>query len=312
MRVFVAGATGVIGRSLLPLLVLDGHEVVGLTRKEERAQLIRELGAEPAIADAFDAAGLRDAVVRARPEVVIHELTDIPRSIDPKHFAAQFDRNNRLRREGTRNLVEAARAAGARRVVAQSVAFMYAHGGGVIHQESDPLALDMTEPAGDTVRALADLEQAVTGAEGIEGVVLRYGYFYGPGTSYASDGAQAKMVKARRFPVVGDGGGVFSFIHVDDAAAATVRAIDAGGAGIYNVVDDEPAPVRDWLPVFADALGAKRPRRVPALLARLVAGPYAAQMMTRSEGASGAKAKAELGLELRYPSWRRGFAEALG
>jgi 2-alkyl-3-oxoalkanoate reductase len=312
VRVFVAGATGVIGRALLPLLVRAGHHVVGMTRSEEKGDLIRELGAEPVVADAFDAERLRGAVAGARPEVVIHELTDIPRSIDPKKFAEQFERNNRLRREGTRNLVDAARAAGARRVVAQSVAFMYAHRGGVLHEEDDPLALDMPDPAGDTVRALADLEEAVTGTDGIEGVVLRYGYFYGPGTSYASDGAQAKMVLRRRFPIVGDGGGVFSFIHVDDAAAATVRALDHGGPGIYNVVDDDPAPARDWLPVLAEAVGAKKPWRVPVFLARVVAGEYAVHMMTRSEGASNAKAKAELGLDLRYPTWRRGFTEALG
>jgi nucleoside-diphosphate-sugar epimerase len=312
MRVFVAGATGVIGRSLVPLLVQDGHEVTGLTHKPEHADLIRGLGAHPAIADALDPDGLHEAVVAARPEVVVHELTHIPRSIDPKKFAEQFERNNRLRREGTRNLVDAARAAGARRVVAQSVAFMYARGDGGLHAETDPLAVDMPEPAGETVRALADLEQAVTGADGMEGLVLRYGYFYGSGTSYASDGAQAKMVMARRFPVVGDGGGVFSFIHVDDAAAATVRALDRGNSGIYNVVDDDPAPVRDWLPVFADALEAPKPRRVPALVARVAAGKYAVQMMTRSEGGSNEKARRELGLELRYASWRRGFAEALG
>jgi nucleoside-diphosphate-sugar epimerase len=308
MRVFVAGATGVIGRSLLPKLVHQGHEVVGTTRKEERTGLIRELGAEAVVADAFDADGLRRAVADAQPEVVIHELTDIPSSIDPKRFTEHFERNNRLRREGTRNLVGAAQAAGARRMIAQSIAFVYRYGGGVLHTEADPLALEM----GDIVRAVADLEDAVTGTEGIEGIVLRYGYFYGPGTSYASDGAQSLMVRSRRFPIVGDGSGVFPFIHVDDAAAATVRAIDHGAPGFYNIVDDDPAPVREWLPVFAQALGAKKPRRVPVFLARWIGGDYAVQMMTRSEGASNRKAKDELGLELRFPSWRRGFVEALG
>ncbi len=308
MRIFVAGAGGVIGRSLLPLLAREGHEVTGMTRKEERAGLIRELGAEPVLADALDADRLRDAVVAARPEVVVHQLTDIPRTIDPKNFAEQFERNNRLRREGTRNLMEAARAAGARRVVAQSIAFVYEYRGGAVHREEDPLALHL----GDIVTAVADLEEAVIGTDGIEGVVLRYGYFYGPGTSYASDGAQAEMVRKRRFPVVGDGAGVFSFIHVDDAAAATVRALDHGSPGIYNVVDDDPAPVREWLPVLAEALGAKKPWRVPAFVARWMGGDYAVQMMTRSEGASNEKARRELGLDLRYSSWRRGFAEALG
>src|SRR5919201_208696 len=308
MRIFVAGATGVIGRSLLPMLVHGGHEVVGMTRSAQKTELVRKMGCEPVVADAFDADGLKRSVAEARPEVVIHELTDIPRAIDPKRFAEQFERNNQLRREGTRNLVAAARAAGARRVIAQSIAFVYAPGGGVLHREDDPLALEM----GDVVGAVADLEAAVTGAEGIEGVVLRYGYFYGPGTSYAADGAQAEMVRKRRFPIVGDGSGVFSFIHVDDAAAATVRAINQGSPGMYNVVDDEPAPVRNWLPVLAQALDAKKPWRAPLFLARWMGGDYAVQMMTRSEGASNEKAKRELGLELRYPSWRRGFVEALG
>lgn len=291
------------------MLAREGHEVVGMTRSEERTPLIRELGAEPAVADAFDADALARAVADARPDVVIHELTDIPRSIDPKHFAEQFDRNNRLRREGTRNLVAAASAAGARRVLAQSIAFAYAQQGGGLRVEDDPLAVDAAGPWGDSVRAVKDLEDAVTGAGG---VVLRYGYFYGPGTSYAADGSQAEMVRKRRFPIVGDGGGVFSFIHVDDAAAATVRALEHGDPGIYNLVDDDPAPVREWLPLYAEALGAKRPWRVPAFLARMIGGEYAVNLLTRSEGASNHRAKAELGLELRLPSWRRGFSEALG
>jgi nucleoside-diphosphate-sugar epimerase len=307
MRVFVAGATGAIGRRLLPLLAEDGHQVVGMTRSEERTALIRELGAEPVIADAFDAERVKTVVTDARPEVVIHELTDIPKSVDPRQFEKQFELNNRLRREGTRNLVDAARAAGARRLIAQSIAFVY-QPAGRLHTEDDPLSVE----AGDVVRAVADLEDAVLHAEGIEGVVLRYGYFYGPGTSYASDGAQAELLRRRRFPIIGDGGGVFSFIHVEDAARATVMALDRGAPGAYNIVDDDPAPVHDWLPVLAEALGAKKPRHVPAFLARLLAGPYAVNMMLRSEGASNHKAKQELALELRYPSWRRGFVEALG
>jgi nucleoside-diphosphate-sugar epimerase len=298
----------VIGRSLLPQLVADGHRVVGMTRSEEKTGLLRELGAEPVVADAFDAGALREAVVEAEPQVVIHELTDIPRRVDPKRYAEQFARNNRLRREGTRNLVAAAQAAGAGRVIAQSIAFVYRYGGGTLHSEDDPLAVEL----GDVARAVAELEQAVMGAEGVEGIVLRYGYLYGPGTTYASDGSQAEMVRKRRLPVVGDGGGVFSFIHVDDAAAATIRALDLGSRGAYNIVDDDPAPVREWLPVYAEALGAKRPRRMPVFLARWIGGQYGVNMMARAEGASNSKAKAELGLQLRYPSWRRGFVEALG
>ena len=297
-----------IGRSLVPQLVQAGHEVTGTTRSAPKTGLIRDLGGHGVVADAFDAKRLRTVVEQARPEVVIHELTEIPKSFDP----SQFERNNKLRREGTRNLVDAAVAVGARRIVAQSVAFMYEHTGKDLHVEDDPLALQMRDPGGDTVRAIHELEQTVTGADAIEGVVLRYGYFYGPGTSYAADGAQGKMLMNRRFPIVGNGDGVFSFIHVDDAAAATVKAIDHGAAGIYNVVDDDPAPLRDWLPELAKAIGAPEPRRVPMWLARLAGGPTATRMLTRAQGASNAKAKAELGLELRYPSWRRGFHEGLG
>lgn len=308
MRVFVAGATGVIGRTLVPQLVQAGHDVTGMTRSAPKTGLIRDLGAHGVVADAFDAKRLRAVVAEARPDVVIHELTQIPRSFDPK----QFERNNQLRSEGTRNLVDAALHAGARRVVAQSVAFMYAHGGSTLHDEADPLAVDLRDPGGETVRAIAELEQTVTGTEGIEGLVLRYGYFYGPGTSYAADGAQGKMLLNGRFPIVGGGDGVFSFIHVEDAAGATVRAVAHGGPGIYNVVDDDPAPLREWLPELAKAIGAPEPRRVPKFVARVVGGRYAVQMLTRAQGASNAKAREELGLELRFASWRRGFAEALG
>jgi nucleoside-diphosphate-sugar epimerase len=283
------------------------HEVTGTTRSEQRASLIHDLGAEPAVVDAFDADGLRAAVAAAQPEVVIHQLTSIPKRIDPRSFEEQFEVNNRLRREGTRNLVEAARAAGARRVIAQSVAFFYEWGGGRAHLEDDPL--DTTSEAGS---ALAELERVVTATEGIEGVVLRYGYLYGPGTGFASDGAQVELLRRRRFPIVGDGDARFPFIHVDDAGAAAVLALDHGAPGIYNVVDDDPAPVRDWLPYLAETVGAPKPRRVPTFLARLIGGEYGVRYMTRAEPASNEKAKRELQLELRYPSWRQGFRDALG
>lgn len=297
-----------IGRSLVPQLVQAGHEVTGTTRSAPKTGLIRDLGGHGVVADAFDAKHLRTVVEQAQPEVVIHELTEIPKSFDPK----AFERNNQLRREGTRNLMDAAVAVGARRIVAQSVAFMYEHSGNGLHEESDPLAIHMRDPGGDTVRAIADLEEIVTGADAIEGVVLRYGYFYGPGTSYAADGAQGQMLMNRRFPIVGDGSGTFSFIHVDDAAAATVKALEHGTPGIYNVVDDDPAPQSEWLPELAKAIGAPEPRHVPLWLARLAGGRFATRMLSRAQGASNAKAKAELGLELRYPSWRRGFHEGLG
>ena len=312
MRVFLAGATGVIGRRLLPLLVDAGHEVTAMTRREERAAGLREMGATPVFADVFDAQGLRAAVDAARPEVVLHELTDLPAALNPRKMDEQTAGNDRIRVEGTRNLVAAALAAGARRLVAQSVAFAYPPAGAGLKTEADPLWDDAPPPWSRSVRALRELERTVTQTEGIEGVALRYGFFYGPGSAYARDGFQAREVGRRRFPIVGKGTGVFSFIHVDDAAAATVAAMERGAPGIYNVVDDEPAAVREWLPVYADALGARPPRRVPAWLARLVAGAQAAGMATQLRGASNAKAKAELGWQPGYASWRQGFREALG
>ena len=312
MKVFLAGATGVIGRRLLPMLVEGGHEVTAMTRSDERAVALREARATPVVCDVFDAQGLRAAVEAARPEVVLHELTDLPANLDPRKMEEQAAGNDRIRTEGTRNLVAAAVAAGARRVVAQSVAFAYAPTGGRPKTEDDPLWDDAPWPWLRSIRALHDLEDAVTQTEGIEGIVLRYGFFYGPGSGYARDGHFAREVARRRMPVVGKGTGTFSFIHVDDAAAATVAAMERGAPGIYNVVDDEPAPMREWVPAYAEALGAKPPRRVPAWLARLLAGRYVASMATALPGASNAKAKTGLGWQPRYPSWRQGLREALG
>jgi nucleoside-diphosphate-sugar epimerase len=243
---------------------------------------------------------------------VVHQLTDIPRAINPRRFGEQFATNDRLRVEGTRNLVEAAREAGARRVIAQSVAFAYAPGGRDTKHEDDPLFLDAPFPFRRSVEAIGELERTVTQTDGIEGIVLRYGYFYGPGTPFAPDGSTAQMVRRRRYPIVGSGEGSFSFIHVDDAAEAAVTALDRGATGIYNVVDEDPARVRDWLPIYADALDAPAPRHVPALLARLLAGRWAVDVMTEQRGASNQKAKAELGWEPRWTTWRKGFREALG
>ena len=309
MRVFVAGATGVIGRRLLPLLNADGHEVTAMTRSDERAAALREAGATPVVCDVFDAEGLRAAVEAAQPEVVLHELTDLPAALDPRKMEEQAAGNDRIRTEGTRNLVAAAVAGGARRMVAQSIAFAYAPGRG-LRKEDDALWDDAPWPWSRSVQALHELEDAVTGTEGLDGVVLRYGFFYGPGSSYADDGHFAREVRRRRLPIVGKGSGVFSWIHVDDAAAATVAAMNRGAPGIYNVVDDEPAPMREWIPAYAAAIGAKPPRRVPVWLARLLAGRYTAAMATSLSGAANAKAKAELGWQPRHPSWRDGFREA--
>jgi nucleoside-diphosphate-sugar epimerase len=312
MKVFLAGATGVIGRRLLPQLTAGGHEVTAMTRSEERAAGLRDAGATPVVCDVFDAVGVRAAMEAARPEVVIHELTDLPPNLDPRKMEEQAAGNDRIRVEGTRNLVAAAVAARARRMVAQSIAFAYAPGGSGLKTEEDPLWDAAPWPWKRSIDALHALENSVTGTEGIDGVVLRYGFFYGPGSSYAPDGHLAGEVRKRRLPVVGKGSGVFSFIHVDDAAAATVAAMERGAPGIYNVVDDEPALLRDWVPAYAQALGAKPPRRVPVWLARLLAGRYTASMATSLGGASNAKAKAQLGWEPRYPSWRQGFREARG
>jgi nucleoside-diphosphate-sugar epimerase len=312
MRVFVAGATGVIGRRLLPLLAGGGHEVTAMTRSDERAGTLAQAGATPVVCDVFDAEGVRAAVEAARPEVVLHELTDLPPNIDPRKMEEQAAGNDRIRSEGTRNLVAAAVAAGARRVVAQSIAFAYAPAGSGPKAEDDALWDDAPWPWSRSVQALRELENTVLQTEGIEGVVLRYGFFYGPGSAYADDGHFAREAKKRRLPVVGKGSGVFSFIHVDDAAAATVAAMERGAPGIYNIVDDDPAPLRDWVPAYADAVGAKPPRRVPTWLARLVGGRYTAAMATTLRGASNAKAKAALGWQPRWASWREGFRSARG
>ncbi len=320
MKVFVAGATGVIGRQLVPQLVARGHEVVGMTRSASKQDLLRTLGARPVVADALDRDAVAQAVASAEPEVIVHELTALsaPMGVrEARHLERSFafTTTNRLRTEGTDHLLAAGRAVGARRFVAQSFgAWRWARTGGAVMTEADPL--DPNPPAAlRTVQAgFLYLERAVTAIEWGEGVVLRYGGFYGPGTSIslAPDAVMAAPIRKRRFPIVGDGGGVFSHVHIDDAAAATVVAVERGKPGIYNVVDDEPAPVREWLPVLASALGAKPPRRVPRWLARLAAGEVATVMMTDVAGASNAKAKRELGWQPRYPSWRQGFAQGLG
>jgi nucleoside-diphosphate-sugar epimerase len=309
MRVFVAGASGALGRTLVPRLVAAGHAVTGTTRSEARAEAIRAAGATPALVDALDADAVRSAVEQAAPEVVVHELTALPERFDPRRSDV-YEATNRLRGEGTRNLLDAARSAGARRFVCQSIAFAYAPGARPeVMDEDAPLNLDAPPPFGEGVRVMDEMERAVLGAEGLDGLVLRYGWFYGPGTYYAEDGSTAQDVRRRRFPVIGSGAGIFSFVHVDDAADATVAAVDRGAPGVYNVVDDEPAAMRDWLPAYAEAIGARRPRRVPVWLARLVAGKMVSTINTQP-GASNAKAKRELGWEPRWRSWREGFREA--
>jgi nucleoside-diphosphate-sugar epimerase len=312
MRVFLAGATGVIGRRLLPLLLAEGHAVIGMTRSPERVEQLRAAGAEAVVADAFDADALKRVVAEAHPDAVIHQLTSIPPRIDPRKMERDFAVNDRLRSEGTANLVAAAKAAGVTRLIAQSVAFFYAPGPpGTLHAERDPLLREdqAPKPVKRSTAALASLERTVLDAGG---TVLRYGYFYGPGSAISREGSTGREVARGRLPIVGSGAGVWSFIHVDDAAAATVAALGADKPGVFNVVDDEPARVAEWIPALAQALGASRPRKVPALLARALAGNYGVAVMTEAQGASNAFAKRELGWSPRYASWREGFETALG
>ena len=317
MKVFVAGATGVLGRQLVPQLVARGHEVVGMTRGASKQNLVRGLGARPIVADALDPDAVAQAVASAEPEVIVHQLTalSMPMSMrDARHpeRSLAFTMTNRLRVEGTDHLLAAGRAVGARRFVAQSFgAFRFARTGGPVQTEADQLDPGLPAPG---LEAILYLEQAVTSIEWGEGIALRYGGFYGPGTStsLAPDAVMAAPIRKRRFPIVGDGGGVWSHVHIEDAAAATAIAVERGEPGVYYIVDDEPAPVREWLPVLASALGAKPPRRVPRWLGRLAAGEVPTAMMTEVRGASNDKAKRELGWRLRYPSWRQGFAQGLG
>jgi 2-alkyl-3-oxoalkanoate reductase len=307
MRIFVAGATGAVGKRLLPLLIEHGHEVVGMTRS--RSEVVKELGAEPAVADGLDRAAVEKAVVDAKPDVVVHELTAIPATPEMRNIDRVFAQTNRLRTDGTDNLLAGARAAGARRFVAQSFAgWPYAREGGPLKTEDDPLDPDPPKPVRQTLAAVKHLERAVTTAEGIEGIVLRYAGFYGPGTSLTPGAGHYEMIRKRRFPIVGDGGGMWSMVHIDDVAGATLAAIERGRPGIYNIADDSPEPIRDWLPAVAEAIGAKPPLRVPRWLGRLLAGEVPTIMMTEMRGVSNAKAKRELGWSPRYPSWREGFA----
>jgi nucleoside-diphosphate-sugar epimerase len=312
LRVFLAGATGVIGRRLVPMLLAAGHELTGMTRTPQRAAALREQGAEAVIADALDAEALTRALRDCAPEVVIHQLTSIPPRIDPRRIEADFELNDRLRSEGTRNLVAAAAAAGARRVIAQSIAFMYAPGpAGTVHREADPLLGDEQAPPAfrRSAAAVRELERSVLEAEG---VVLRYGYFYGPGSAISREGSMAREIARRRMPIVGRGTGVWSFIHVHDAARATVAALGGLRSGAYNVVDDEPAAVAQWLPALAEALEAPAPLRVPTILARVLAGSYGTAIMTRAQGAANELARRELAWTPEHQSWREGFRTALG
>jgi 2-alkyl-3-oxoalkanoate reductase len=311
MRVFVAGATGAIGRHLVPQLLASGHDVVAMTRSPGKTDALRAAGAYPVVVDGLDRDAVFAAVTGAEPEVVVHEMTAITDVGNPRRIDAEFAPTNALRTKGTDHLLEAARAAGARRFVAQSFSgWPNVRQGGPVKTEDDPLDPDPPAPMRRTLDAIRYLERAVAGAEGLEGVVLRYGGFYGPLADMPAKFIET--IRKRRMPVVGAGSGVWSFVHLDDAAAATVAAVEHGAPGIYNIVDDEPAAVTEWLPCLAEALGAKPPRHVPAWLGRLAGGEAAISVMTQVRGSSNAKAKRELGWQPHHPSWRQGFAESLG
>ena len=303
MRVFAAGASGAIGTRLVPQLIERGHDVIGTSRSPEHAERIRALGAQAVVLDLLDARAVRAAVLEAAPDAIVHQATALANVTFSKNLDRSFAATNRLRREGTDALVAAARAAGVSRFVAQSYASMrYARAGTWVKSEDDALDPDPVQAMRETCAAMTYLDDAVTAAGGI---ALRYGGFYG-----ADNDGLVRPVLKRQFPIVGHGSGMSSFIHLDDAAAAAVLALEQEGPAIYNIVDDDPAPVREWLPVLAEALGAKPPRRVPAWLAKLFAGDAGVMLGTTARGASNAKAKRELGWALRYPSWRQGFAVA--
>jgi 2-alkyl-3-oxoalkanoate reductase len=311
MRVFVAGASGAVGSRLIRLLVSAGHSVIGLTRTPAKAEAIERDGAEASVADALNRAAIVAAVTRAKPDVVVHEMTSISAANDLRRFDRLFAATNRLRTQGLDNLLAAAKQAGTPRLIAQSFCgWPFARVGGPVKSEDDPLDPEPPRELRRALWAIRYLENAVTAAPGIAGLVLRYGAFYGGGTGLF-DGPLIDRLRRRRIPLIGDGNGWWSFLHIDDAAAATAIAVERGAPGIYNIVDDEPAPVREWLPALAAMVGARPPRQIPKWLARIAAGEHIVMLMTEVRAGSNAKAKRVLGWRLRHASWRRGFAAVL-
>ncbi len=312
MKIFVTGGTGAIGKFLLPLLLDKGHEVVALTRSAEKAVSLEDLGVSAVIADPLDKQALTAAVRRAEPEVIIHQLTALTKVGSFRKLDQEFALTNRFRTEVTDTLLAAARTIGTRRFIAQSFCgWPYAKKGGPVKTEEDPLDPKPPESFAKTLAAIRYLEDKMRSVAFLEGLALRYGWFYGPGTGIGKGGTVYKMVRKRKLPVIGGGGGIWSFIHISDAALATVAAISHGASGIYNVVDDEPAKVSTWLPALAKAIGAKPPYRIPHWLGELIIGKEGVSMMTQIRGASNAKAKRELSWTPIYPSWRVGFVDAL-
>jgi nucleoside-diphosphate-sugar epimerase len=313
MRIFIAGASGAVGKKLVPLLVGAGHDVVASTRTPSKTRYLHELGAEPVILDALDRPAVIEAVGAAHPEVVVHQLTALSTMRNLKNLDEELALTNRLRTEGTEYLLEAAKAAGVRRFVAQSyIGAANIREGGRVKTEDDPLDPHPPKTMERTTAALRYLQTTVPAVTYLTGIVLRYGSFYGPGTAIALDGTIVEMVRQRKLPIFGNGGGVWSFVHIDDVANATRLAIEGGPAGTYNIVDDDPAEVAVWLPELARAVGAKPPRHVPAWLGQLLIGEAGISMMTKIRGSSNEKAKQLFNWQLIYPSWRDGFRRGLG
>lgn len=312
MRVLVAGASGVVGKALVPALLARGHTVAGIVRKSASAEFLARLGATPIVADALDRPAMMACVADFGPEIVTHQLTALPATTDLRKFARLFEQTNRLRTEGLDNLMNAARASGVRRFVSQSFCgWPYARDGGLVKTENDPLDPDPPPAFRSTLAALRHVEEITLGSAPIHGIALRYGGFYGPGTFISRDGAVVEQVRRRRFPIVGTGGGIWSFLHVDDLASASVAAIEGDATGIFNVVDDDPAALNTWLPGLARALNAAPPRRIPAILGRLVLPRHLFLMMTEMRGGSNAKFKRVFGWQPKYRSWRDGFEGGL-
>jgi 2-alkyl-3-oxoalkanoate reductase len=308
MRVFLAGGSGAVGKRLIPVLVARGHVVVATTRTEGKKNELRAMGVEPVVMNALDRVEVMRAVAFARPDVVVHQMTAIPPVRSLRRLDEEFALTNRLRTEGIEYLLEAARSAGVRRFVAQSyTGWPNIRQGGPIKTEEDPLDPDPPRSMKRTFAAIRQLETSVTSAGSMEGIVLRYGSFYGPGTSIGPGGDFVELVRQRKFPIFGNGGGVWSFIHIDDVAHATLAAIESSRSGIYNIVDDEPAPVSVWLPELAQAVGARPPYRLPAWVGRLLMGEAGMSVMTQVRGSSNAKAKRLLNWNPVYASWRVGF-----
>jgi len=312
MKIFLAGATGALGKRLVPVLVSAGHQVVGMTRSEKKSEALRAAGAEPVIADALDRDAVMNAVMEARPQAVVHEVTSLAKMHDVKNFDREFETTNKLRTEGTQYLLEAAQAAGASRFVAQSfTGWTNDRTGDRIKNEEDPLDPDPPKAMRNTLEAIQRLEEMVLNATGLTGIVLRYGSFYGPGTSLGEGGEIVEMVRAGKFPLVGDGAGVWSFLHIDDAAQATRLAIERAPAGKYNIVDDEPAEISEWLPYLAQTVGGKPPHHLPNWLGKIAIGESGLSLMTQIRGSSNATAKSILEWQPKYPSWREGFRRGL-